>query len=448
MNQPTITRRSLLMAGAATGAMAVAPRTALARPTIPPNSKMNIAGIGIGGIGMDNLRECAGENIIALCDVDRKYAAPVFDQYPSARRYTDYREMIDREKDLDGVVIATPDHTHAVIAMAAIKAGLHVYCQKPLTHDMREVRTLVRAAREAGVTTQMGIQGHSAEGFPQICEWIWAGAIGTVQRVDAWCPFSPYPFGHAFYSPKHSDRPSDTPPVPDTLNWDLWLGPASERPYHPDYHPLLWRCWWDFGSGGMDRGVHTFDSICSALKLHYPDTVVASSLGSSKETFPLASVVTYQFPAREDLPPLELTWYEGVEAPRPRELEDNRPMPKGGGVFFRGDKGVLMAGFYGDNPRLLPESAMQNYKKPPETLPRVEGTHEQDWIRACKEGKKAGADFEYAGIITEIALLGNLAKRFPRKVLRWDGPNMRVTNVDEKLIMPYLAPPCRQGWSL
>ncbi len=448
MDQSNKTRREFLKTGAAAGAMALGSYRASARTSIPPNSKMNIGGIGVGGIGLDNLQNCSGENIVALCDVDHEYAGPVFDQYPNARRYVDYREMLDKEKDLDGVIIATPDHTHAVITIAALRAGLNVYCQKPLTHDFHELREVLKVSREANVTTQMGIQGHSGEGLRLICEWIWDGAIGTVQRVDAWCSLSPYPFGQMPYGPKFSGRPPDTPPVPATLNWDLWLGPAPFRPYHSTYHPLAWRCWWDFGSGAMDRGVHTFDSIYTALKLGHPESVVASVLGGNKETYPVAAVLTYQFAAREGFPPLELNWYEGVEAPRPKELEDNRAMPEGGGVFFRGDKGVLMADFYGEGARLIPESAMQAYKRPPHSLPRLNCTHEQEWIDSCKDKRKAGADFEYGALITEIALLGNIAKQLPGKVLKWDEANMMVTNVEEQVIKPYLERPYRDGWTL
>ena len=448
MEKAKTTRRNFLAATAAAGVFTIVPRQALARAgTIPPSEKMNIAGIGVGGMGAHNVNECAGENIVALCDVDAEYAAKTFAKYPQAKVYTDYRQLLDKQKDLDGVIIATPDHTHAVIAMAAMQAGLHVYCQKPLTHDVFEARTLARAAREKGVTSQMGIQGHSMEGLRLISEWIWDGAIGTVKEVDAWCSLSYYPPGHAGWSSKWSDRPQDTPPVPEKLDWDLWLGPAPARPYHPAYHPAVWRCWWDFGCGMMgDRGVHTLDCVYSAMKLGAPDTVGATVMGGNAETHPLAAIVTFRFPARENLQPLKATWYEGLEPPRPPELEDDRQLPAEGGVFFKGEKGTIMAGVYGDSPRLIPESAMKDYKLPPKTLPRIEGTHEQDWIRACKERKQAGANFDYSGPLTEVALLGNVARKFPGHILKWDAANMKVTNLPEA--NDWVKRPYRAGWSL
>lgn len=452
MRREKTTRRDFLKVAAAGASAAsvfqIAPSSILAKGgKIAPNDKMNIAGIGVGGMGGNNVAECASENIIALCDVDPGYAAKTFEKYPGAKIYVDYREMLDKEKDLDGVIIGTPDHTHAVITKAAIDHGLHVYTQKPLTHDVYEARMLAKAAREKGVTSQMGIQGHSGEGHKLICEWIWAGAIGKVKSVDAWCSLTYYPFGHAFWSSKWSERPTDTPPLPDKMNWDLWLGPAPERPYHPAYHPMVWRCWWDFGCGMMgDRGVHTLDAVYAALKLGQPETVSATVMGGNEETHPLAAIVTFKFPKREDLDPITVTWYEGLEPPRPEELEDNRQLPVEGGVLFKGEKGTIMCGVYGDSPRLIPESAMKDFKMPEKTLPRVNGTHEEDWIRACKAGKPAGTDFSYSGPLTEVALLGNVARRFPGRILQWDAENMLVKNVPEAA--EWVRRPYRQGWSL
>ncbi len=355
--------------------------------------------------------------------------------------------MLEKQKDIDAVVIATPDHTHAVISMAAIQAGKHVFCQKPLTHDIYEARMLAKAASASGVTTVMGIQSHSGEGIRTICEWIWDGAIGSIREVDAWCSLSYYPWGHTYWSSKWDDRPEDTPAVPENLDWDLWIGPAPYRPYHPAYHPMVWRCWWDFGCGMMgDRGVHTLDSVFKALKLEYPNTIHASILGGNKETHPLAATVTYGFPARENLPPLKLTWYEGLEPPRPVELEVDRRFPAEGGVFFKGEMGTIMCGVYGESPRIVPEAAMQAYKRPARTLPRVTGTHEQDWARHCKEDTQPGAKFEYAGPLTELALLGNVAKRFPGNLLEWDGLNIQVKNHVEA--NDWVRRPYRDGWVL
>jgi len=448
MSRREISRRTFLGTTAVTAAFTIVPRHVLggAQHTAP-SEKLNIAGIGVGGMGRSNLSQLETENIVALCDADHAYAAETFKKYPQAKTYSDYREMLDKEKGIDAVMIATPDHTHAVISMEAMRRKKHVYCQKPLTHDVYEARMLAKAARETGVTTQMGIQGHSFEGGRLICEWIWDGALGEVREVDAWCNLSYYPFGHAYWSSKWSRRPQETPQVPATLNWDLWLGPAPQRPYHPAYHPAVWRCWWDFGCGMMgDRGAHTLDPVVWALKLGYPTSIEATSLDLNPDTHPIASVVTYEFPAREGLPPVKLTWYEGVRAPRPLELEDGRRMGHAeGGSLFKGTKGKLVAGVYGEDPRLIPERRMKEYKLPPKTIPRVRGSHEQDWVRACKAGKKAGADFEYSGLLTEICLLGNIAKRVDGRI-EWDGPNMKVTNLPEA--NQYIRPPYREGWTL
>ncbi len=443
-----ITRRRFLATTASAAAFTIVPRHVLGGAgQTPPSEKLNIAGIGIGGMGAVNLGALESENIIALCDVDHAHAAKTFAKYPEAKVYRDYREMLEKQKDIDAVVIATPDHTHAVIAMAAMRAGKHVYCQKPLTHDVWEARQLVEAARATGVITQMGIQGHSGEGARLICEWLAAGAIGQVREVDAWCSLSYYPWGHEWWSSKWGTRPADTPAVPDTLDWDLWLGPAPLRPYHPAYHPSVWRCWCDFGSSMMgDRGVHTLDPIVWALKLGAPTSVEATSTGGSEETHPLAAIVTFQFPARGDLPPVKLTWYDGLRAPRPEELESDRRMGDGeGGVIFKGTTGKLMCGTYGDSPRLIPESRMREFQRPEKTLPRVSDSHELDWVRACKSGRPAGADFAYGALVTEICQLGNIAKRVDGRI-EWDAADMKITNL--AAANDHVRRPYRDGWTL
>jgi len=448
MSGKNINRRRFLAGAAMTAAATIVPRHVLGGAgNIAPSEKLNIAGIGVGGMGRSNMRELESENIVALCDVDREYAAETFKRYPKAKVYSDYRRMLDEQKDIDAVMIATPDHTHAVIAAEAMRRRKHVYCQKPLTHDVYESRMLAKLAKETGVTTQMGIQGHSMEGGRLICEWIWDGAIGRVTEVDAWCSLSYYPFGHEWWSSKWSRRPKETPPVPATLDWDLWLGPAPERPYHPAYHPGVWRCWWDFGCGMMgDRGAHTLDPVFWALKLGHPTSVEATSLDLNPDTHPVASIVTYQFPARGDLPPVKLTWYDGLRPPRPAELEEGRRMGNTeGGSLFKGSEGKLMAGVYGEDLRLIPEIRMKAYKTPDKTIPRVEGSHEQDWVRACKSGGRAGADFEYSGLLTEVCLLGNVARRVDARI-EWDAENMKVTNLPEA--NKYIRTQYREGWSL
>ncbi len=440
-------RKTTALAATA-AAMTIVPRQVLGGPRhVPPSEKMNIAGIGIGGMGAANLAALEGENIVALCDVDpQNYAAGTIKKYPRAKVYSDFRRMLDVQKDIDGVLVATPDHTHAVISMAAMKAGKHVYCQKPLTHDVYEARMLAAAAAKAKVATQMGIQGHSSEAHRLICEWIAAGLIGEIREVDAWCDLSYYPWGHAGWSSSWGERPKDSPPVPAGMDWDLWIGPAPLRPYHRAYHPSTWRCFWDFGCGMMgDRGAHTLDPVVDALKLGPPASVEATSCGSTAEVHPLSAIVTFQFPARADLPALKLTWYEGTRPPRPDDLEDGRRVPAEGGVFLKWSKAVIMCGVYGDGARIIPEKKMKEAKLPPKTLPRVAGSHEQDWVNACKTGNRAGADFAYSGPLTETCLLGNVAKRVDARIT-WDAAKLEVTNLPEA--NRYLRSRYRQGWTL
>ena len=438
-----VTRRQFVQGTALTASAAAAatvvPRHVLGGPRdIPPSEKMNVAGIGVGGMGAGNLRHVESENIVALCDVDENYAGRTFAKYPDAKRYVDYREMLDKQKDIDGVVIATPDHTHAVISMAAIRAGKHVYCQKPLTHDVYEARMLAQAAREAGVATQMGIQGHSGEGLRLICEWVWAGLIGEVREVDAWCSLTYYPWGHASWSSQWGERPEETPPVPAGLDWDLWIGPAPMRPYHRAYHPRTWRCWWDFGSGMMgDRGAHTFDPIFWALKLGAPESIDATTCGNTEEVHPLSAIVTYRFPARGDMPPVKLNWFDGgLKPPRPKELEPGRRMAD---MTYLGEKGTIMGH------RLIPETAMAAYGRPPKTIPPSPG-HDEEWVAACRGGPRAGSDFvEHSGLLTEACLLANVAVRSGKK-LEWDGPNLKITN--DEAANKLLHREYREGWSL
>jgi predicted dehydrogenase len=354
--------------------------------------------------------------------------------------------MLDKEeKNIDAVTVATPDHIHAVAAMAAIKRGKHVYCEKPLTHSVYEARMLAKAARKHRVATQMGNQGQASEGTRVMCECIWDGAIGPVREAHVWTD-RPLRGLNSVYWPQGVDRPTDTPEVPATLDWDLWLGPAPERPYHPAYVPFKWRGWWDFGTGALgDIGCHSLDPVFRALKLGAPTSVEASCTLVNKETYPVASVVRYQFPARGDMPPVKVTWYDGgMRPPRPDELEDGRRIGTGGHLFV-GDKGKML----GD--RLIPESRRKEYGKPPQMIPRSPG-HFVEWIEACKGGKPAGSNFDHAGPLAEAVLLGNVALRPEMKekmnqtVLLWDGPNMKITNVPEA--NKFLRRDYREGWTL
>jgi predicted dehydrogenase len=444
-------RRSFLKHGtslaAAAAAATIVPRHVLGGPgQKPPSEKLNVAGIGVGGMGGANMGNLAGENVVALCDVDHHYAGHTLQRFPRAKRYTDYRQMLDQQKDIEGVMIATPDHTHAVIAMAAIKAGKHVYCQKPLTHTVYEARALAKAAKEHKVATQMGIQGHSMEGHRLICEWVAAGLIGEVREVDAWCSLTYYPWGHAGWSSSWGHRPAETPPVPAGLDWDLWIGPAPMRPYHRAYHPATWRCFWDFGCGMMgDRGAHTLDAVVSSLKLGPPTSVEATSCGNTPEVHPLSAIVTFKFPARGNLPPVKLTWYEGTRPPRPEELEPGRGVPAEGGVFIRGSQGTIMAGVYGESPRIVPEKRMREVTLPKKTMPRIKCSHEENWAQAAKSGTMASADFSYSGPLTETCLLGNVAKRVDG-LIEWDAENLKITNMPEA--NRFVQTEYRKGWKL
>jgi predicted dehydrogenase len=435
-----LSRRSFMGTAAAVAAFTVVPRHVLGGARhVAPSEKLNIAGIGIGGRGEGDLDECASENIVALCDVDEAHAARVFKKYPKAKKWTDFRQMLDEQKDIDAVVIATPDHLHAMVAMAAIKRGKHVYCEKPLAHCIWECRQLTLAAREAKVATQLGNQGQATEGNRLVSEIIWDGALGTVREVHAWC--------NRYISPRGIDRPKETPPVPATLNWDLWLGPAKSRPYHPAYAPFSWRGWWDFGTGVLgDIGCHQLDSVFRALKLSYPTTVEACSSGVNAETAPLSSIVRYGFPEREGVPALTLTWYDGGLMPqRPAELEEGRKFGEADDNLFIGDKGKML-GY-----RLIPEARMKEYGKPPQKIARSPG-HHKEWINACKGGPAARANFDWAGPLTEAVLVGNIALKMGKQLyekglkLRYDGPNMQVTNLPEA--NKYIRDEYREGWTL
>ncbi len=399
-----------------------------------PNRKLNIAGIGIGGQGASDLEQVSSENIVALCDVDENHAAHTFNKYPDAKRYKDFREMLDKEKSIDAVVVGTPDHAHAIVSTTAMKMGKHVYCEKPLTRTVYEARTVARVARAAKVATQMGNQGMAFEGNRLINEWLADGAIGPVREVHVWSDRPTHRGKMPLWWPQGIERPQDTPAVPSTLDWDLWLGPAPWRPYHPVYVPFRWRGWWDFGSGGLgDMGIHNLAPVFSALKLGAPESVHASSTPVFKETIPLAAIVHYQFPARGALPPVKVHWYDGGLLPaRPEELEeDERNLDPEDGVIFVGDDGkMLVTGWGGREPRLIPESRNQEYKRPAPTLPRSVG-HHKEWIEACKGGPAPRSNFDFAGPLTEAVLLGALCIRNGGEKLLWDSANLKITNASE-----------------
>jgi len=331
------------LAGAA--ALTIIPSCVLGRNgNVPPSRKLNIAGVGVGSMGGVYIQSVSSENIVALCDVDDKYAAKTYKRYPKAKIYRDFRKMLEKEKNIDAVVIGTPDHTHAVIASMAMKMGKHVYCAKPLTRTIYEARMLTQIARKANVCTQISVQTDASEAQRILCEWIWDGAIGPVREVHVWSDRPIWPQG--------IERPKDTPPVPAGLDWDMWLGPAPQRPYHPAYVPFKWRGGWDFGTGAIgDMGCHAFAHISRALKLGHPTSIHASSTKLFPETAPSASMVHYDFPARQDMPAVTMTWYDGGLKPgRPQGLEDSRKLGADG-LIFVGEQATMLCGFTGESPR-------------------------------------------------------------------------------------------------
>lgn len=448
-----VSRRAFLnSAAAASAATLIVPRHVLGgKRVVAPSDKLNVAGIGVGGMGGGNVGKLGEtENIVALCDVDADRAAGSFAAFPKARRYQDFRVMLDEMGDqIDAVVVSTPDHVHAVASMAAIKRGKHVYCEKPLTHAIHEARQVTTAAREAGVATQMGNSGHASEGARLTNEWIQAGVIGEVREVHVWSDRA----GNMWT--QGVPRPKETPPVPATLAWDLWLGPSPERPYHSAYAPFAWRGWWDFGTGALgDMGCHIIDHPFWALELGHPTSVQATTttVGSvfaddvrNWETYPLASMIQYDFPARGDKPPVMMTWYDGgLMPPKPAEMKPEEQLG-GNGALFVGSDGKLFCGSHGGTPQLIPSSRMQGFVPPPKTMERSIG-HHAEWIAACKGGKPTVCGFDYAGPLTEVVLLGNLALRAPGQRLIWNGDSMRVENLPE--LNQFVSKQYREGWTL
>ena len=434
-----ITRRGFIQSSsaAAAGFMIVPPNAIAGLGHKAPSDKLNIAGIGIGGMGRGNLERMSGENIVALCDVDwgvgRNNVPKVFDTYPKAARYQDWRKMFDEKaKDIDAIMVATSDHNHAGPSAYGITLGKHVYCQKPMTHSVYESRLLTKLAAKYKVATQMGNQGSSAEGVRLASEWIWNGEIGEVRSVEAYTNRPIWPQGLKV--------PTETVAVPDTLNWDLFIGPAKKRAYNPAYHPWVWRGWWDFGTGALgDMACHVMHPIFTALKLQYPTHVIGSSTPLMPDSAPSAQIVHLTYPERKrpkgvkiNLPEVKVTWYDGGLKP---EFPMNWPADRkqDSGVIFHGTKDSLICGEYGTDPILL-SGRVPNVEK---TLRRVEGTHEQDWIRACKESPEnrilSSSDFSVSGPFNEMGVMGVLAVRLQslNKVLHWDGPNMNFTNITE-----------------
>jgi len=504
-------RRFLGNVAAGGAALTIVPRYVLGRGFMAPSDKLNIAGVGVGGMGRANLINLASQNIVALCDVDWDYAGKAFerldsdiqkfraridepppppkpgeppaefnlakrhaqldgmiklqaDHWPKAKRYRDYREMFEKQKDIDAVVVATADHMHAAITLAALDLGKHVYVQKPLTWSIDEARQLSRRAKETKVATQMGNQGHSLNDARTAVEYLWAGAIGDVREVHVWTnrPKGYWPQGVP--RPEALKVPAETLkwngagvderlaasyagkyPVPDTLAWDLFLGVGPQVEYHPIYHPFNWRGWVDWGVGAIgDMGAHLIDHSMWGLNLGSPTTVETVSTPFNGVSYPHATLTFYEFPARGAMPPVKLTWYDGGLKPNKPEEIGEEELESDGGALLIGSKGKLLHGTYGRNPRLLPKSLHDSFGKPPQKLPRIEKEdHEMNWVDAAKGKVEASCSFEYAARLTEVMLLGVVALRAGSKI-HYDGVNMRVTNIPQA--NEYFRREYRKGW--
>jgi predicted dehydrogenase len=412
-----------------------------------PNSKLNIAAIGLNNQGHSDLQGMKSDNIVALCDVDTRFSAKSAAQFPSAKPYRDYRKMLDEmDRQIDAVLVATPDHWHATIALRAMKMGKHVYCEKPLAHSIGEVRALMKAARDTKVTTQLGNQGHSFDTIRVFREWVEDGAVGTVREVHAMCR-SVYSRMDILEEVKRGQT------VPETLDWDLWVGPAQFRPYHSTYHPGKWRCWTNFGTGVIgDWTCHVVDPVFWTLDLGAPTTIEALETGGNYdpakhgETFPAGNIIRFTFPAKGDRAAVTLTWYDGPnKPPRPAEFDAEDKLPDIGALVV-GDKGKIMYGSHGASaPQIFPEPDPQKFERRPKRYARSPG-HQKEWIDACKARKPSGSDFGYGGPLTEVALLGVIAIRFKGRKLEWDSPGMKFTNCPEA--NAFLQPSFREGWKL
>lgn len=513
-NSSGVTRREFIEKTAATGAaIAIVPRHVLGRGFTPPSDLLNIASVGIGGMGHNNLRAVSSQNIVAVCDVDWDYAQKSLDNYakelnrrqhpdasrnagrapsrediedqkdparqdvstdtlqrlveeqiPKIKRHTDYREMLDTQKDIDAIIVATPDHMHAVIASAAMQLGKHVYVQKPLTWSVTEARRLAQLAQDKKVATQMGNQGHSHSESRMTVEYIKEGAIGDVREVHVWTnrPLGYWPQGlprPKALTPNPNGRPlawngpgverrlaaamfADGQPTPQTLNWDLFIGGSQPVDYHPVYHPFNWRGWVEWGQGALgDMGAHLIDFPFWALDLGMPTSVETISTPFNDICYPNATTTYYEFAARESKPPVKLTWYDGgLLPPRPAELGDEmvtdkngrlvykEEVNKDGGVMFIGSKGKLMHETYGWNPRLLPQSLAESFGTPKQILPRIQTTHEMNWVQAAKGEAQSSSPFEYAARLVEVMLLGVVSLRAGSKIY-YDGDKMQITNL-------------------
>jgi predicted dehydrogenase len=444
-------RRRFLSLAAAAGAASAAgfPLPAYCQDAAS-HDKLRVAVIGVAGRGAGNLQGVSGEQIVALCDADEERLAAAATKFPKAKKYFDFRKLLaEMDKQIDAVVVSTPDHNHAPASVMAMRMGKHCYCEKPLTHNVFEARTAIDVARQKKLATQMGTQIHATDNYRRVVELVQAGAIGPVNEVHVWC-------GKGWGG---GTRPTEQPPVPERLHWDVWLGPAPYRPYHPCYLPAQWRRWWDFGNGTLgDMACHYMDLPFWALGLQYPTTIEAAGPPVDPETCPTKLTVHYDFPARGEQPPVNFTWYDGGYSPPilatldltppATAAEDKKGLkPKkgaswGSGVLFVGSQGMLLADY--TRRVLLPTAKFADFTPPEPTIPKSVG-HHQEWIDACKTGSPTTCNFAYSGMLAEAVLLGNVAYRTGKK-LHWDAAAMKAVNCPEA--DRYLRREYRTGWTL
>ena len=456
MSSQTNRRTFLQSSAVATTGFWVAGGAAMAQSR-SPNEKLNIASVGAGGRASSDIGACSSENIVALCDVDERRAAKTFNRYPKAKQYKDYRKMLEQEKNnVDAVIVATPDHSHAPASLLAMSLGKHVYCEKPLTKTVYEARLMAEVAAEKGLATQMGNQGTSGDGLRRATDWIRAGVLGEVREVHVWTNRPVWPQGYdailkhkGIQAALHGKGESASAPA--YLDWDLWLGPAAKRPYDPIYAPFTWRGWWDYGTGALgDMACHTANLPFMALNLGAPTSVEADVSDFNPETYATWAVIQYEFPARGDLPPVSYTWYDGGGR-KPKKAIDKLTevvqgeKVSGSGCAIVGSKGTLYSrDDYGQRYKLLPENRFKDFNPPPSKLPKSPG-HHAEWIRACKGGEPAMSNFSHAGPFTEMVLLGNVATAV-RKKIEWDSKNLKARNMPEA--DEFIRPMYRNGWEL
>jgi len=438
--RPRVTRRRFMGAAASAAALAILPRHVLGGPATPPSETVNLGCIGVGNRGWQLVQGMQHHNIVALCDVDARHLAKAAGRFERANTYRDFRRMLDAEqKTIDAVTVATPDHVHVSASVMAMRMGKHCYTEKPLGHNVYEVREAARVAKRYGVATQMGNAGHSGHNYRGVVELIRAGTIGDIKEVHAWCE-NEWDTPPRVVSSGRRDRPQATPPVPEYLAWDLWLGPAPYRPYHPAYHPMHWRGWWDFGNGRLgDMGCHLIDLPFTALDLTSPLTVEAKGPPAHPESAPPWLISTWTFPARGGWPPVELTWYDGNQ--RPELLKELDPPDSRWPwyVLFVGADGMLISGI--EAFKLYPEEKFAGVRLP--RLPQAP-SHADEWLAACKTGGPTGCRFGYTGPLTETVLLGTVAFRAGEK-LAWDAASLTVTNCPAA--NRFIRRAYRQGWT-